>query len=194
MPSPFARPDQPRNSGRTFVLVAVAIAAIAVSIGFAASRRNGSSTHAYKRPVCSAETTVTCLVSWKRTDTGGEAVFNRPAGRVFRFGVGEASDVAEVGNWFCGIEETLAVYRPRTGAIYYFPTWPTGGDPVSYLADATGLVNARVGVGERNGDNCADLALKASNGDVTWFLPVTQRNRLVEHTTPNGPTPGTVTP
>jgi hypothetical protein len=179
MPSPLARPENEKR-GRIVPLIggAAVIALLAVGATLFFSRETPTS--AYQKSPCSPETTVTCLVSWTRDLTGGTAVFNRPPGREFRYRVGEKSDVMMTGNWFCGLGETLAVYRPSTGVVYYFPSWPidrtTSDQPV--LADLTGMKNKRVAIGDRNGDRCADLGL-ASGGDSTWFLPAVQRARLV---------------
>jgi hypothetical protein len=180
MPSPLARPD---NEARRRLVplaggaIVVALVAIAGTLFFSQE----STTSAYQKSACSPETTVTCLVSWSRTSIGGTAVFNRPAGREFRYRIGEKSDVMLTGNWFCGLGETLAVYRPSTGVVYYFPSWPRDQTKLDQpvLADLTGMKNRRVGIGDRNGDRCADLGL-ASGDDSTWFLPAIQRARLVE--------------
>ncbi len=180
MPSPLARPE---NETRKRIVplvggaIAIAIAAVAATLFFS----RDTATSAYQKSPCSAETTVTCLVSWTRTSTGGTAVFNRPAGREFRYSVGEKSDVMLTGNWFCGLGETLAVYRPSTGVVYYFPAWPVDQANIDQpvLADQTGMTNRRVAIGDRNGDRCADLGL-AFGAESTWFLPAIQRARLVE--------------
>ena len=68
--------------------------------------------------------------------------------------------------------------------IYYFNTWPTGDElvdssrPLEAIADQTGIKGAQVGVGDTNGDACADIALDI-NGKRTWFAPNTQTKRLV---------------
>ena len=58
------------------------------------------------------------------------------------FKVGEPTDALRVANWFCGSIETLAAYRPSTGVVYYFESWPLPGQPVQVLADATGITQA----------------------------------------------------
>ncbi len=163
------------------MLVGVTAAIAVVAVVAVTFLTRGGSTSAYQKAACSSETTVTCLMSWTRTAVGGDAVFNRPSGRVFRYEIGEKGDVMLTGNWFCGLGETLAVYRPSTGVVYYLPSWPIDGERLDQpvLADVTGLKNRRVGVGDRNGDRCADLGLSSGNESM-WFLPAVQRARLVE--------------
>lgn len=180
MPSPFARPDS-ESRGRKGLLAGTTAIVAALAVGATTLLTRGNDTSTYQKGDCSAETTVTCLMSWTRTAAGGVAVFNRPAGRQFRYQIGERNDVMLTGNWFCGLGETLAVYRPSTGVVYYLPSWPLESEKLDQpvLADVTGLRNRRVGVGDRNGDRCADLGLSEGN-DSTWFLPAIQRARLVE--------------
>ena len=81
---------------------------------------------------------------------------------------------------FCGGKETLALYRPNTGIVYYFDGWPdpsSDADAPNGYADATGIRDATPVVGDRNGDGCADLALEVG-GARTWFQPAVQPGRL----------------
>jgi hypothetical protein len=179
VPSPFARPDRASPSRKGLIAGAAAVVgAIAIAATLFFTKQDATS--AYQKSPCSSETTLTCLVSWTRTPTGGTAVFNRPAGRELRYRIGKATDVMMTGNWFCGLGETLAVYRPSTGVVYYLPSWPldTAKLDQPVLADLTGLKNRRVGIGDRNGDRCADMGLTDAN-NATWFLPAIQRARLV---------------
>jgi hypothetical protein len=183
MPSPFARPEN-NSADRSVSRIVVAVAGVALlgaATVFGVSRARTQEGSPYRKPGCGAQTTVTCLVSWKRTATGGTAVFNRPAGREFKYVVGGPGDVLMTGNWFCGLAETLVLYRPSSGVVYYFGDWRLDDDssPVKVLADATGLMGASSSIGDINSDSCADVGL-ATKKSATWFLPAVQRGRLVE--------------
>jgi hypothetical protein len=176
----FSRPEAKKNRKPLFGALTAAVVAIGGLLVFVLTRPSDT-TSTYQKNACLPDTTVTCLISWSRTGSGVKAVFNRPAGREFEYSVGEKTDVVLTANWFCGIGETMAVYRPRTGVVYYFPSWPrdTSEREVMVLADPTGAIQGRVQIGERNGDGCADLGLTTTAGSV-WYLPAVQRSRLVE--------------
>jgi hypothetical protein len=94
-----------------------------------------------------------------------------------QYRIGERSDALRVSNFFCGETETLALYRPSTGVIYYFKNWPLDGEKSETVADATGILNAELGVSDINGDRCSDIALDVA-GKRTWFSPNQQPDRL----------------
>jgi Protein kinase domain len=133
-------------------------------------------------PTCNTQSTTQCVGTVVKTNTGIDITF--ASGTKTSYLVGAPNDALRVGNWFCGERATLAVYRPDTGVIYYFNTWPTGdatvdsSTPLEAVADQTGITGAQVGVGDTNGDKCADIALDV-NGKRTWFAPNAQTKRLV---------------
>jgi hypothetical protein len=179
MPQPLARPPRDKPSLAILVVIGLALAALGSATAWFFTRGGGE--YAHTAPACSASTAVTCVASWQRTDEGVKVVFNRPTGRELQYTVGERTDQIMVGNWFCGASETLAVYRPATGVVYYFSEWPSDPSPLlgKALADNTRQTFATVKVGDRNQDGCADLQLTAF-GAATWFLPGVQRGRLTE--------------
>jgi hypothetical protein len=184
MPSPLAKPDRDRPLS-TFSLVGLLVLAGLIGlIGFLVLGR-GEQSRSYGTPACTSATSVTCPVSWTRTKDGVTVQFNRPAGRVFRYRLGQADDVVMVGNWFCGLTETALLYRPSTGVVYYFPSWPTETETAKdVLADQTGLVGYDIARGDRNGDGCGDVSLSKGN-TVTWLRPAVQRDRMQEVADPN---------
>ncbi len=130
-------------------------------------------------PDCSPETQPQCVRSFTRTPQGIEVTFGDQ--RVASYQVGERNDALRVANWLCGERATLALYRPRNGAVYFFDSWPDGqtSEPIRVAADRTGIVNATVLLpADRNGDGCADIALQTAKAR-TWFLPAQQTERLV---------------
>ncbi|MGH9102228.1 MAG: protein kinase domain-containing protein [Acidimicrobiales bacterium] len=59
---------------------------------------------------------------------GGVLTLAVPAGGSSRrFRVGRPGDELFVGAWHCSHSETLALYRPSTGDVYYFAGWPPPG-------------------------------------------------------------------
>ncbi len=130
-------------------------------------------------PPCSAETQPQCVRSFLRTSTGIEVTF--ADAHVATYRVGERDDALRVSNWLCGERATLALYRPKTGTIYYFSSWPDSrsDEPTKVAADRTGIMNATVLLpSDRDGDGCADLALQTASAR-TWFLPSSQTGRLI---------------
>jgi serine/threonine protein kinase len=133
-------------------------------------------------PVCNTQSTTQCVGTVVKTNSGVDITF--ASGTKTSYLVGAPNDALRVGNWFCGERATLAVYRPNTGVIYFFNTWPTGDEtvdsarPLEAVADQTGISGAQVGVGDTNGDGCADIALDV-DGKRTWFAPNAQTKRLV---------------
>jgi serine/threonine protein kinase len=133
-------------------------------------------------PACNTQSTTQCVGTVVKTNNGVDITF--ASGAKTSYLVGAPNDALRVGNWFCGERATLALYRPNTGVIYFFNTWPTGdpevdsASPLQAVADQTGIQGAQVGVGDTNGDGCADIALDV-NGKRTWFAPNAQTKRLV---------------
>ena len=130
-------------------------------------------------PACSAETQPQCVRSFLRTSTGVEVTFADDHVATYR--VGERNDALRVANWLCGERATLALYRPRTGMIYYFSSWPDSrsDEPTKVAADRTGIAGATALLpSDRDGNGCGDLALQTASAR-TWFLPSVQSNRLL---------------
>ncbi len=163
--------------------IAAATALVASAIGGALLRDRGtrqlSDPVAMALPACSAETQPQCVRSFLRTSTGIEVTFADD--HVATYQVGERDDALRVSNWLCGERATLALYRPRTGTIYYFSAWPDSrsDEPTKVAADRTGIVRATALLpSDRDGNGCSDLALQTASAR-TWFLPSVQSNRLV---------------
>ncbi len=125
---------------------------------------------------CDSQTIAQCVGAITRTPEGILVRFaedDRPT----LFTVGRRTDALRVSNFFCGSAETLAVYRPTNGVIYYFKQWPLPGEQSDVRADATGMTNAQVVVGDHNSDGCADIGLEIG-ANRTWFMPHAQGERL----------------
>ena len=175
-----ATPVIPANTRRRYMLVAGLVCAL-IFTGGGVILNNRRST-AVKTlgpqpfPMCNVQTTAQCVKSVVRTARGIQVVFENDSRG--SYAIGESADAFVVGNWFCGSRATLALYRPRTGVIYYFNNWPDpDGEPTTALVDSTGITGGQIGAGDFNGDSCADVALDADRVR-TWFLPHTQPRRL----------------
>ncbi len=175
-----ATPVMPKNTRRRYAIMATVISALIVGVGgfiLNSQRSSGLKTLGpYPFPKCNVQTTAQCVKSAVRTAKGMQVTFENDARGIYT--IGETGDALLVGNWFCGTRATLALYRPRTGVLYYFNNWPDpDGDPTSALVDATQITGAQIGAGDYNHDDCADIALEV-DGARTWFLPHTQPTRL----------------
>ena len=178
-----AAPVVPRNRARHVRLVAAGITATAV-LGVAgmvalrpATSRPLEGGVVAARVACDPATSRLCVDKVERTPDGIAITFDNDA-EPTEFRVGAPTDALRVANWFCGSVETLAAYRPSTGVIYYFQSWPLPGQQVEVLADATGIVGATgLTVADSDGDRCADIGVER-DGTRTWFLPVKQSERL----------------
>lgn len=78
-----------------------------------------------------------------------------------RYQVGEPGDILVVGDWDCRGDATPGLYRPGTGEVFLFDTWPSGTAVTSRPATATGLTGGDVQV--RAGPDGCDV--------VTLTLP-----------------------
>ncbi len=128
-------------------------------------------------PKCSVETNAQCVEKTARTATGVNVTFANGMSTEYR--VGNSTDAIRVANFFCGERATLALYQPRSGRVFYLSNWPdpSSNEEPGILVDETGILQAQVAVGDRNGDGCADLALD-KDGVRTWVLPKVQTKRL----------------
>ena len=77
-----------------------------------------------------------------------------------RWSLGERTDQAIVGDWGCDGRETVAVLRPRTGALFRFDAWPAPGreiavEPFRRVAGAETL---------SPGTGCGQLVVARSGG------------------------------
>lgn len=187
-----AQPGVARNTAKQLKLATAAAAAAVLLIGGGvAFAGRGSSTkveggQVSARAFCDPATTSRCITAVDRTASGLSVTF---AGNTTptEFRVGEPADALRVANWFCGQVETLALYRPATGVVYYFQRWPEPGETVDVVADATGITNAAgITVSDSDGDGCADLGIER-DGTRTWFLPVSQTQRLQRVAMPIAP-------
>jgi serine/threonine protein kinase len=128
------------------------------------------------RVSCDSSTTAQCVDTVTRTPEGMLVQFAEDDQPTL-YTVGNRSDALRVSNFFCGPAETLAVYRPSTGVVYYFKSWPLQGEQTDIRADATGIQDAQVVVGDHNDDGCGDIGLEL-DGSRTWFMPSAQPERL----------------
>lgn len=173
-----------RSKFRTRVLVGglVALTLAASAIGGTILRSRRAATVgdpvALALPACSPETQPQCVTSFVRTPTG--VTVNFADQRTMEFRVGESDDALRVSNWLCGERATLALYRPRTGVLYFFDRWPDQRteQPVRVVADQTKIRFAKaLMASDHNNDGCADFALQTTTMR-TWFLPAEQTKRL----------------
>jgi serine/threonine protein kinase len=162
------------------VFAAGAVAAASLAVGIIVTHRSSSVSGpgglVANRPTCDASIVSQCVDTFQRNPDGIRVSFAGDDAPT-QYRVGERSDGLRVGNFFCGSVETLAVYRPSTGTLYYFKDWPLPSETTDAAADLTGVLNANPGVGDINNDGCADVALDV-DGVRTWFTPATQAGRL----------------
>jgi serine/threonine protein kinase len=175
-----ATPARPSKKRGILALVGAVIISAGIGGGLALTKRekpiNLVSLPSPTLPKCDAQTSAQCVATVNRINSGIAVSFAN--GSSITFDIGQQNDAIRVNNWFCGERATLALYRPSTGVIYYARDWPVDKTtPTELAADFTGIKNAKVGVGDRNRDGCADIALDV-DGKRTWFIPVLFRNRL----------------
>lgn len=179
--SPLVAPSR----RRVWIAGAVAVALlVGGAIVLAQTRRDTGlpSLRVRALPTCDPQTTAQCVRSYSQTGVGVNVSFDSGATAEYR--AGRPGDVLRIANWFCGTRATLALYRPTTGVVYYLSAWPDSAAdeppaaaPVEIVADRTGVLDAQVGVGDHDGNGCADLALDHDR-TRTWFLPSEQSGRL----------------
>jgi hypothetical protein len=186
----MGRPDALRSTRRTavgdrprrFVVPLLFVVIGAVAAGSLLLRRSDTGNAALSfRPACVPSATVRCLQQIDRSEDALVATFVGDPNPL-TIALPDSNDVVVAGNWFCGPTESLAIYRPSDGTVRYYRGWPVSGAAaltVAAVGDRTGIVNATsVIVGDRNGDECSDLALDGTDGTRTWFEPVRQPRRL----------------
>jgi hypothetical protein len=111
-------------------------------------------------------TTTSPTTSTTAPPTEGE----RPRGPVVvhegrRFQVGEPGDLAVVGDWRCDDRTTVALYRPTTGAVFVFSSWPRPGE----RAETTAVVVSPGGTTLETGlgaDGCPTLHVRGDAGTL----------------------------
>ena len=184
LPATMADAPPVRGNRRRFAALA-ATAALLIGSGVGGLVLRDRRSHQLSDPTplalpdCSAETQPQCVQSFIRTPDGIEVTFADK--RVASYRIGERADAMRVANWLCGERATLALYRPRTGALYFFDSWPDRrfDQAVQVAADRTEIINATALLpADRDGDGCADIALQ-TNAARTWFLPARQTDRLI---------------
>ncbi len=175
---------EPVQVGRNWKRIGVAVAAVAAigatAGGIVLKRANNQAAEVNGvvpfKVYCDPAVTAQCVESVVRTPDGMSITF-KGDGQPTRFAVGKRTDALRVSNFFCGPNETLALYRPTTGTIYYFREWPLPGKKTEIRADATGVFNAAVVVSDYDNNGCGDIGLERGNERV-WFLPSQQQARL----------------
>jgi serine/threonine protein kinase len=169
-----------RKWGKMAGVAAGIVAVAALGAGVAIKREQNSKQELSGivpfKVFCDSTRTAQCVESFTRTPDGISVKFSGDAEST-RFAVGGRNDALRVSNFFCGTAETLALYRPTTGVIYYFREWPLPSAKTEVRADATGIINAEVIVADFNTDNCGDIGLEQAS-KRTWFSPSTQTERL----------------
>ena len=179
-----ADPVSEKRNWRRIAIVgafAVGIGAVTTVLGVVRSSNRSEIANGVVpfRVNCDSSITAQCVGAVTRTPEGILVKFAEDE-RPTLFTVGKRTDALRVSNFFCGAAETLAVYRPSNGVIYYFKQWPLPGEQTDVRADATGVVGAEVVVADHNGDGCGDIGLETGgkNAARTWFMPHVQNERL----------------
>jgi Protein kinase domain len=117
----------PRVPRRRAVIV---IAVLAVGCVVYAARPHA----AVRRPVDRPQATVAGNVIEVRPRAGGSPT---------RFTIGDAGDVALLGDWHCRGDVTPAIYRPSTGQIFVFDAWADPTRALSSSSMAAAIPNGR---------------------------------------------------
>jgi hypothetical protein len=88
-----------------------------------------------------------------------------------RWAVGQAGDLAAVGDWSCGGARSLAVLRPTTGEVFAFDGWASGE------REATAPLVAQIGgartvrASDLDGDGCHELVVERVTGAPAVLRP-----------------------
>ena len=174
-----APPIEAAGHRRRNIAVCAAVATvlgIGVGLRIRALSASLGSLRVHALPACDPQTTAQCVRSYTQTGRGVRVAF--AGGDTVEYVAGRPGDVLRIANWFCGSRATLALYRPKTGVVYYVSGWPSpGAPPVEVAADRTGTLDAQVGVGDHDHNGCADIALDRDR-TRTWYLPSKQPQRL----------------
>jgi hypothetical protein len=81
-------------------------------------------------------------------------------GAARRFAIGQEGDVPVLGDWDCDGLDTLALYRPARGELYYFNAWPEAGE-LEAVAEVGRPTDARPEVVPSE-SGCDTVALEAA--------------------------------
>jgi hypothetical protein len=87
-----------------------------------------------------------------------------------RFEVGVAGDLAIVDDWHCDGRALVALYRPSTGAIFVFDSWPRPGERLESTAIAGAAAGTVIAAAPRP-DGCLDLVVGADDEELARFGP-----------------------
>ncbi len=88
-----------------------------------------------------------------------------------RYAVGEPGDLVAVGDWRCDGRPTPAVYRPGTGSLFVFETWPGAGgrhevEPLMAVPDGASLT-----AGPLDPDGCPSLVVGLADDPPVVLRP-----------------------
>jgi hypothetical protein len=87
-----------------------------------------------------------------------------------RYQVGVAGDLAVVGDWRCDGSALVALYRPSSGSVFVFHSWPRPGERVESTAVTVTPAGTAVGADPRP-DGCVDLVVRAGASELARFGP-----------------------
>src|SRR5439155_20686488 len=80
-----------------------------------------------------------------------------------RYVVGRPGDHLLVGDWGCGGDVSLALFRPQTGEVFAFD-WPSPGVHASVTAAATVAGATAAAVRDADGDGCEEIVVERRDG------------------------------
>jgi serine/threonine protein kinase len=87
-----------------------------------------------------------------------------------RYQVGVAGDLAVVGDWRCDGGVLVAVYRPSSGSVFVFESWPRPGERVESTAVTVATSGSAVTADART-DGCVDLVVSDGDTELARFGP-----------------------
>jgi hypothetical protein len=87
-----------------------------------------------------------------------------------RYQVGVAGDLALVGDWRCDGGALVALYRPSSGAVFVFESWPRPGERVESTAVTVASSGSSVTADARP-DGCVDLVVRKGDTELARFGP-----------------------
>ncbi|MBA3654007.1 MAG: hypothetical protein H0W70_07415 [Actinobacteria bacterium] len=89
-----------------------------------------------------------------------------------RWAVGRSGDVVVAGDWDCDGQDTLALLRPETGAVYVFSRWAESGHELAASFVGTAAGATELTTDDVDHDGCLEIVARGPEADARVFHPV----------------------